>query len=254
MTSSKEQDKADAMSRMFNDLWNARSALPPVESEGLARFFKFIANKHHTSQSQIFQDLLVLYALNEKRDGFFIEFGAADGVSLSNTFLLEKSYGWSGIVAEPAHCWQESLKANRKCAIDLRYVWSETGKTLEFNETADASLSTAKEFLNRDFHSSERIGAQTYCVETISINDLARAHNAPAEIDYLSLDTEGSELQILQSFDFQKYKVKVITVEHNFTKPDRDVIFTLLLSKGYVRVFPFFSAWDDWYVHKAVFR
>jgi hypothetical protein len=53
------------------------------------------------SYSQIRQDLFVLFALG-KTPGYFVEFGACDGVYLSNTFLLETYYGWSGLLVEPS--------------------------------------------------------------------------------------------------------------------------------------------------------
>ena len=53
------------------------------------------------TKSQINQDIFVLYTLNWKRNGFFVEFGATDGMDLSNTYLLEKDFGWRGILSEP---------------------------------------------------------------------------------------------------------------------------------------------------------
>ena len=63
-----------------------------------------------------------------------------------------------------------------------------------------------------------------------------------------SIDTEGSEFEILKDFDFQKYHIDIITVEHNFTEM-REKIFNLLIFKGYRRVFIEHSDVDDWYVH-----
>ena len=80
--------------------------------------------------------------------------------------------------------------------------------------------------------------------------DLLKKYNAPKEIDYLSIDTEGSEFEILNAFDFDAYKIKVITCEHNFT-PMREEIYKLLGSKGYVRKYQEFSQFDDWYVLNA---
>lgn len=249
-----DKGKPALLTWMFEILWNARASTNPAELDPSSNFFKFILGNQHEAKSQLFQDLLVLFVLKGKRNGYFIEFGATNGVTLSNTYLLEKVYGWSGILAEPARCWKDDLKKNRNCTIDYRCVWSETGKSIEFNETADANLSTTTEYLVRDLHASSRVGGKKYNVDTVSLNDLARSHNAPVEIDYLSLDTEGSELRILKNFDFQKHNIKLITVEHNFASPDREDIFALLISKGYVRIFQYFSAWDDWYVHRSVLR
>lgn len=199
------------------------------------------------SKAQISQDLFVLDCLKNKREGFFIEFGATDGVSLSNTYLLEKEYEWNGIVVEPAKNWEQSLKENRNCIIDNRCVWSESGKMLAFNETVNGTLSTLELFNDADYHSEKRKDKKMYQVETISLNDLLRDHNAPSDIDYLSIDTEGSEFEILNTFNFSEFNVNIITVEHNFTARRTD-IFNLLISKGYKRVFESISGFDDWYI------
>ena len=66
-------------------------------------------------------------------------------------------------------------------------------------------------------------------------------------MDYLSIDTEGSELDILSSFNFDKYRFRVITVEHNWTE-NRQGISKLLFEKGYTQVFENVSQHDDWFV------
>ena len=66
------------------------------------------------SKSQIFQDLLVLYFTGLKKNGFFLDIGAGDGVNISNTFILEKNFNWNGIVCDPLPTWHKSLEINRK--------------------------------------------------------------------------------------------------------------------------------------------
>lgn len=209
-------------------------------------FLQFVLQHFTESRAQLFQDLFVLFSLSKKREGFFVEFGATDGVELSNTLLLERSYKWNGILAEPAKCWHKDLKMNRNCVIDTRCVWTKSGEVLKFNEVSDRELSTITEYSNQDGHFVARRMGEIYPVETISLNDLLSSNGAPNCIDYLSVDTEGSEFEILEAFDFQKYDVKIITVEHNFTM-NRDGIRTLLESRGFSRVFEGFSMWDDWY-------
>lgn len=206
----------------------------------------------HDSHSQLHQDLFVLSELSGKRNGYFVEFGAADGKTHSNSYFLEKVMGWGGILAEPARRWHSDLKACRNVSIETDCVWSETGQELNFLELSSdyGQLSTIDQFISSDFHDREREHSSKYKVKTISLLDLLNKHNAPKVIDYLSIDTEGSEFEILNSFDFDAYRFQVITCEHNFTEM-RAQIHELLTSKGYVRKFESLSNWDDWYVNSA---
>ena len=86
-----------------------------------------------------------------------------------------------------------------------------------------------------------------YSVETVSLNDLLSQHKAPKVIDFLSIDTEGSELSILENFNFDNYKFAIIVCEHNFTQ-NRERIFDLLTASGYKRVWYKFTQFDDWYI------
>ncbi len=210
-------------------------------------FMKFCLENFMISHSQIFQDLLVLFLLNKKENGFFVEFGAANGKERSNSFLLEKRFGWNGILSEPALHWHHQLKWNRSCVVDKRCVWGKSGEYLRFMEAANAELSTIAEFATKDMHSASRQNSNEYLVETISLEDLLTTHQAPNSIDYLSIDTEGSEFEILSNFDFKKWNINIITVEHNFTD-QRDRISNLLRSNGYRNIMPEFSQFDDWYV------
>ena len=81
----------------------------------------------------------------------------------------------------------------------------------------------------------------------LSLDDLLDEHGAPQRIDYLSIDTEGSELEILSKFDFKRWPFKVICCEHAYTSA-RQPLFELLTAKGYKRVHEDISQFDDWYV------
>ena len=199
------------------------------------------------SRSQLQQDLFVLAQLDFKKGGYFVEFGATDGIELSNTFLLEKKFGWTGILAEPAECWQEALRKNRSAKIERKCVWSISNQILVFNEVEYAELSTVDLYSRSDIHKGSREKGRTYNVETISLIDLLEKHNAPENIDYLSIDTEGSEFEILSEFDFSKYSFDVITCEHNGTA-NRVLIYDLLTKNGCSRKFEALSEFDDWYV------
>ncbi len=204
------------------------------------------------SKSQLRQDLFVLSELEFKKNGYFVEFGATNGIDLSNSFLLEKEFGWNGILAEPARIWHSDLKKNRTVSIENKCVWRKSGEILWFNEAEVGELSTIDDFSNCDVHSESRKSGKRYNVETISLIDLLKQFGAPQTIDYLSIDTEGSEYEILQDFDFKLYKFNVITCEHNNTL-NRDKIYDLLVLNGYERKFEHLSKFDDWYVQSSSF-
>ena len=187
------------------------------------------------SISQFRQDLFVLNETKFKRNGYFVEFGATNGLDKSNTYLLEKEYSWIGILAEPARVWEKELRENRpNAAIETLCVWNESNSKLVFNETELPELSTVDTFTHQDMHKDNRILGKRYEVKTISLLDLLRKYEAPQYIDYLSIDTEGSEFEILEAFDFNEYTFGVITIEHNYTFR-RDMIFDLLTRNGYRR-------------------
>lgn len=207
----------------------------------------------NASQAQLGQDILALSTLGIEPKGYFVEFGATNGITHSNTYLLEKEFGWRGILCEPAIVWQEDLKKNREANIDLRCVFSSTGEQVSFSEVETGALSTITSFRNLDGHRKSRKRQRTYTVETVSLNDLLKTHNAPNYIDLLSVDTEGSEYSIFNSLSFDQFRFGVICVEHNYTA-NREAIRLLLEKNGYTRVFEELSLFDDWYFGPEVLQ
>jgi FkbM family methyltransferase len=204
-------------------------------------------NLRRHSKSQLGQDLLGLSISGLDKPGYFVEFGAADGVALSNSYILEKHFGWSGILCEPSTGWHEALKQNRSCIIDTRCVYSVSGEKLSFSENYLGELSAITAYAEPNANGVLKRTTSSYEVETISLLDLLKAHNAPKYIEFLSIDTEGSEFEILKDFDFQSYRFGAICVEHNFADT-RQKINDLLLASGYMQVHKDVSDFDDWYV------
>ena len=212
----------------------------------------FIQKYSGPTNSQLKQDILVMFLTNFKQQGYFVEFGACDGIYLSNTYLLEKIYKWNGILAEPTRKYHEPLALNRICSVDHRAVYTHSNDQIEFREVSGIEeVSGINETLPLDsFRKDRDRNFEIYNAETISLEDLLKFHNAPQHIDYLSVDTEGSEFEILSNFSFENYSIDIITVEHNFLEEKRSSIKNYLLSKKYVQIFSHRSQWDDWYISK----
>jgi FkbM family methyltransferase len=188
------------------------------------------------------QDLFVLETLDGLRGGFFLDSGASDGVRGSNTLLLESEFGWSGICVEPNARLFARLVRARRCACVNCCLYDRPGE-VEFFEAAGVLGGILAEYhpgllqQARDLVASGlgTGGGSTVTKQARTVRSVLREHGAPPVIDYWSLDTEGSELAILESFPFDEYAVRVLTVEHNGT-PERSRIRQLLETRGYRRV------------------
>ena len=204
---------------------------------------------HKYCKSELLQDVYALYKSKFKKKGVFIEMGACDGILSSNTYLLEKVFKWKGILVEPARYYHKRLKFNRKCSIETSCIYSASNEMINFNETYPKSLSSIENFFDK--HSIQRkLNKEIYEVRTISLNHLFDKYHLK-KIDFLSIDTEGSEYEILKKFNFNKYQIKIICCEHNYSVR-RNKIFKLLNSKGYKREYENLSQYDDWYFQKKV--
>jgi FkbM family methyltransferase len=179
---------------------------------------------------QCFEEEWVLNKLNNKREGYFIDSGACDGVYLSNTLKLEKEFGWNGICVEPLPSFIETLKRVRECNI-IQCGLDTTERTFKL----------------RDAHANSRLeDSGSIEVQCYTIGTVLKMFQAPSLIDYWSLDIEGNELSILESFPWDSYHINCLSVEHNTNVSEenepglaqrlinRTKIHELLKSKGFI--------------------
>jgi len=174
------------------------------------------------------------------RDGFFVELGAQDGARTSNTRALEERLGWRGVCVEADPLNFRVLRYHRpKCATVRAAVGAKRGTKVSFESgglrgAAFGGFGGATGFARyrgRGAPSGTKIE-----METMTLTDVLRSARAPREIDYLSLDVEGAEVDVLEGLDSNVYVVRAISVEHNFEETKRQRIFDLLSSRGYDRV------------------
>lgn len=140
---------------------------------------------------------------------------------------------------------------SRNCIVSQKAVFDRSGLKLKFDDVEkNPDLSGLSLNFDDDANSKLREITKTTEVETITLDDLIEKDIPNKKIDYISIDTEGSEYEIIKNFDFDKNKVEIFTIEHNFVEKKRDDILKLMISKNYIRVFQNLSKWDDWYIKK----
>ena len=203
----------------------------------------FILLNKTLSKSQIFQDLVCLHLLNYKKKGTFIEVGGGNGVDLSNTYLLEKKYNWKGVICEPDKRSQKKIRKNRHAKLEVKPITNKCGKQIYFYEEEDPYLSSIKKGKNK---------ISSYKSNTICLNHLISKYKIGNIIDYISIDTEGNEFEILKKFNFKKYNVNFFTIEHNFNLVKRKKIKQIMKKNKFKQVYKFLSYMDDWYINTNI--
>ena len=187
-------------------------------------------------KGQFGQDIIAYLCLKNKKNGFYIDIGAYDGIGLSNTYIFEK-LGWNGFCVEASPKTFEKLQKNRKCDLYNYAVCSKNiGKTRFLTSTVD--VLDVLDIHNTDGH-KKRIKRESdnnmeYIeVDTITFDELMSNYKDITHIDFMSLDIEGGELDVLKSINFDKYSFGLITVEYNDNYKE---ILELMISKGYKKL------------------
>lgn len=208
--------------------------------ERLAGFMDFYGRHWRQSGSQWSQDMFVMYSVQSKRDGLFLEIGGADGFTHSNTYSLEKHLGWRGTLVEPDPGQFSILSRVRGGNTLIHAAISPHGTDQRFLLRRVGQLSSLEGFEGHDLHSDTRLKSKSFAsVRGISLTRLL----AETAFDYFSLDVEGAELEILRNIDWGSInKPRVLTVEHNFREQDRSGLKALLTQQGYAEQF----ADHDW--------
>ena len=247
-------DPKECLIQAFN-----QNALIDDNIDFLKRFIDYF-EKIENFQSQIYQDIFASFIVGDKYDKTFLEFGATDGLDISNSYTLESSFNWKGVLSEPSPQWHEALKKNRKNSkIITKCIWKESGKKLDFFMSDFGSLSTIKDFVENDkisipTNTEIRLkSGKTISVETISLNDVIKEYFNSICPSYISIDTEGSEYEILKAFDLDNFRPKVFTIEHNHTENETKID-EYLITYGYVRIFRKLTTFDAWYIPSEILK
>ena len=191
--------------------------------------------KKQTYYSQYLQDMFLdIVFFDKSEEGYFIDIGAYDGIKFSNSFYFEKKYQWQGVAVEPNKDVFYRLKQNRNCNLINGVISDIDGQVDYMRVEGEGEMLSgivnnfAEKHINRIDKSVENFGGNKV-VETVnsySIKTVIKKYKID-HISILSIDTEGSELQILKTFPFDVIKPKVILVENNFRSKEFNDYLTL---------------------------
>jgi FkbM family methyltransferase len=200
--------------------------------------------KKNNYHSQISQDRIIDFALVHKKKGTFLDIGAHDGVTFSNTFFFEHKRHWTGICIEPNPDVFNQLITNRNCICENCCIAKEE-TTMTYRKVEghwhSEMLSGILEFLSPEH--IERINEdirqyngsfQDIPIECKNINNIINKHHM-FDFDYISIDTEGAELDIIESINFKLYHFKILSIETNSYNKDKNKRIKDMLKKhGYI--------------------
>ena len=187
--------------------------------------------------SQCRQDRIINILFRGRENGVFLDIGAHDGISLSNTYFFEKAKKWTGVCIEPNPEIFKQLRSNRKCIVE-NCCLSDVERQVTFRKV-NGPCSMLSGIL--DFFDERHIARIEYALAEIggnyedipihskTIESILTKHNI-REIDYCSIDTEGAEFQIINIIDLDQFSIKSFSVENNYG--DR-VVRDYLKQKGY---------------------
>jgi FkbM family methyltransferase len=169
-------------------------------------------------------------------NGFFIESGANDGKRQSNTLYYEKYYNWKGLLVEPIPHLAEKCKINRpnaiveNCAlvsfdypkkhIDMKYC--------DLMSIVNGAMKSKKEEIDHIDNGCKIQNIETYDIKVSvsTLNSILEKHMV-SNIDFMSLDVEGFEANVLRGIDFEKYKPKYMLIESRYKEEIDSIIASL---------------------------
>jgi FkbM family methyltransferase len=205
-------------------------------------YSSFIGREHSFSIKEIDKKISSFYK-NDDSPKFYVEIGANDGISQSNTKYLELYEGWRGILIEPIPSVFQKLKRNRSRGNSFEntaccsFEYKSNKMSLIYANLMSITLDGESDIIDR--HGHAKIGATTLVsgdatyvlqVPAATMNSILIRNDAPKKINFLSLDVEGSELEVLKGIDFSEFIIEYICVESR----DFESINDYLRQKGYI--------------------
>lgn len=209
----------------------------------LRQLLQLPASQHET---QLNQEVFALL-MNRFRCGYFVEIGANDGFTLSNTVYLEEQFGWQGLLVEANPEYRESLN-HRKSSSVIAAVVDQEG----YYEFCNAGLYGGVQSLLSKTYENITHKASSLTVWGTTLERILQENGAPEIIDFISIDVEGAEaLVVEQMCRVESRRFACGCVEYNARQADYDRIARMLAESGYCVVWEGQTLHDLFFIDKS---
>lgn len=214
-------------------------------------FCNYVINHEHKTYSQLFQDLAFLFfCADSPIKGYYIEVGVGDGLNHSNTFLLEKEVGMKGILIEADPRQIKKISKYR----DAKLIECVAGSN---NEVVSVNLASTPElsWVGEDYPNDNLVRSSTrnHKINSCTLDSILEQNLNESSLDYLSIDVEGYENEVLLGFSLNRWQPKFINIEHN-----RDELqmthFKKFFRENYTLVLESISDCDYWFVRNDLYQ
>lgn len=180
--------------------------------------------------------------------GVCVDVGAHDGINISNTYYFEQN-GWTCLCIEPIPDSFEKCKSIRKNAInccvsdyDKDDVDFHIVTMFNSNQSSISSLKIDERLI--ESHTGMIANITDIKIKVKSLNTILNEAHFPKNIDFISIDTENTELDVLKGIDFDTYKINFLVIENNFNE---NMIENYLIDKNFTKIYRL--AVNDFYVN-----
>lgn len=184
------------------------------------------------------EDLFVIDFFKNKKNGYLMDIGAADGVTGSNSFKLLDEYNWNGLLVEASKTHIDNLNTlySDEEGVDCFFGAIHNEKKESNFFQSDGKFIGHSNINNNN----DQWFSHSYIVECMDINSILHKFSVPQNIDFISLDIEGSEEHVLNYWDFEKYKVSLWCIENSFRFQ------SILLNNGFEKIATIGEINDFW--------
>jgi FkbM family methyltransferase len=180
------------------------------------------------------QELIIRHFFRDRRDGIFLDVGCFNPIKFSTTYYLEKHLDWSGIGVDAQEHLRAKWEVSRPRSEFFAYVVTDkSGETVTFYQFGGISALDRENIAKRERRDNKKKLVEVLELPTITLDDLL-SREGVQNIDFLSMDINGSEPGALAGFDIKRYRPELVQIEAH--EVNQEFLSSYFEENGYVRI------------------